>query len=118
MEKLQYPDTKKVDQIDDYDGTIVSDPYRWLEDSNSGQTKEWIKKQNDLTQGYLEDIPQKSKIRQRLKELWNFPRAYAPQEVSGMYFQLRNTGLQNQNVLYVMNSLEGERIVLLDPNLL
>jgi prolyl oligopeptidase len=58
MEKLQYPEIHKVDQIDDYHGTLVSDPYRWLEDSDSAATKEWIKNQNDLTQRYLQDIPQ------------------------------------------------------------
>jgi prolyl oligopeptidase len=116
MEKLQYPETRKLEQIDDYHGTLISDPYRWLEDSNSEETKRWISEQNKLTQYYLTDIPRKDKIRDRLTELWDFPRAYAPQKVNGMYFQLRNSGLQNQNVLYMMQSLDGEKSVLLDPN--
>ena len=118
MEKLRYPSVHKVNQVDDYHGTQVADAYRWLEDSNSAETREWIKSQNHLTQSYLKDIPEKDKIKKRLEELWDFPRAYAPLKVRGKYFQLRNTGLQNQNVLYVMDSLQGEKSVLLDPNLL
>ena len=116
MEKDQYPLTHKVDQVDNYHGKLVADPYRWLEDPNSAQTKEWIDNQNELTQKYLGDIPDKNSIKQRLTELWNFPRAYAPLKVNGKYYQLRNTGLQNQNVLYMMDSLEGEKSILLDPN--
>ena len=116
MVKVQYPETRKVDQIDNYHGTIVADPYRWLEDPNSAETKEWIKKQNQLTQSYLADIPEKNKIKERLKELWDYPRAYAPHKVNGRYFQLRNTGLQNQNVLYVMDTLVSEGSILIDPN--
>lgn len=116
MEKLHYPYTKKVDQIDDYHGTLVSDPYRWLEDTDSTDTAEWIKAQNELTQSFLSDISAKDHIRQRLTELWNFPRALAPVKVNGRYFQLRNTGLQNQDVLFVMDLLNGEKHVLLDPN--
>ena len=116
MEKIQYPLTHKVDQVVNYHGTLVADPYRWLEDPNSAQTKEWIDNQNELTQKYLGDIPDKNSIKQRLTELWDFPRAYAPLKVNGKYCQLRNTGLQNQNVLYMMDSLEGEKSILLDPN--
>ena len=116
MEKIQYPLSHKIDQVDNYHGTLVADPYRWLEDPNSAQTKEWIDNQNELTQKYLGNIPDKNSIKQRLTELWNFPRAYAPLKVNGKYYQLRNTGLQNQNVLYMMDSLEGEKSILLDPN--
>jgi prolyl oligopeptidase len=116
MEKLHYPKTRKVEQIDDYHDTLVSDPYRWLEDVSSPETKDWIDEQNMLTQSFLEDIPAKNRIRKRLTELWNFPRALAPHKVKGRYFQLRNTGLQNQDVLNVMDSLEGEKRILLDPN--
>jgi prolyl oligopeptidase len=116
MEKIQYPPTRKVDQVDNYHGKLVADPYRWLEDPNSAQTKEWIDNQNELTQKYLGDIPDINSIKQRLTELWDFSRAYAPLKVNGKYYQLRNTGLQNQNVLYMMDSLEGEKSILLDPN--
>ncbi|MBK5109059.1 MAG: hypothetical protein JJE12_13050, partial [Anaerolineales bacterium] len=81
MEKIQYPQTHKVDQVDNYHGKLVADPYRWLEDPNSAQTKEWIDNQNELTQKYLGDIPLKNSIKQRLTELWDFPRAYAPLKV-------------------------------------
>jgi prolyl oligopeptidase len=118
MKKIQYPKIQQVDQVDEYHGTLVADPYRWLEESNSADTKEWIKQQNHLTRSYLEDIPEREMIRKRLEQLWDFPRAYAPLKVSGKYFQLRNSGLQNQNVLHVMDSLEGEKKVLLDPNIL
>ncbi len=116
MAKLQYPSTKMIDQIDDYHGILVADPYRWLEDSDSPDTKSWIKAQNELTQSFLSDIPAKKRIHERLKELWNYPRALAPVKVNGRFFQLRNSGLQDQDVLYVMNSIEGEKKVLLDPN--
>ena len=116
MEVLQYPDVPTVDQVDDYHGTPIADPYRWLEDANSPETKAWIESQNQLTQSFLEDIPSKEHLRKRLTNLWDYPRALAPQKVGGKYFQLRNSGLQNQDVLYWMDSLDGERRVLLDPN--
>jgi len=116
MEKLHYPNTKNINQIEDYHGTLVSDPYRWLEDTDSTDTAEWIKAQNKLTQSFISDLPTKDHIRQRLTELWNFPRALAPIKVNGSYFQLRNSGLQNQDILFVMDSINGEKQVLLDPN--
>lgn len=116
MENINYPKTHTIDQVDDYHGTLIPDPYRWLEDSNSAATKEWITKQNQVTQHYLDDVQEKDRIQKRLEQLWDFPRAYAPHKVNGMYFQLRNSGLQNQNVLYMMDSLDGDRSVLLDPN--
>ncbi len=116
MERLHYPETPTVEQIDDYHGTLVSDPYRWLEDTNSAETETWIKAQNLLTQTYLEDVSSREDIRKRLTELWDYSRAFAPLIVKGRYFQIRNTGLQNQDVLYTMDSLDGEKRILLDPN--
>ena len=116
MVKIQYPASRIEEQIDDYHGTFVADPYRWLEDPNSAETREWVDNQNQVTQEFLQDISQKSEIKKRLTELWNFPRAYAPYKVKGKYFQLRNSGLQNQNVLYSMETLEGDKSILLDPN--
>lgn len=118
MVKIQYPVSRIDKQIDNFHGTSVADPYRWLEDPNSPETRAWVEEQNRITQAFLQDIPQKSEIKKRLTELWDFPRAYAPYKVKGKYFQLRNSGLQNQNVLYLMESLEGAKSILLDPNIL
>lgn len=116
MEKFKYPDTHTVDQIDNYHGTLVPDPYRWLEDNNSAEVRKWISDQNKLTFDLIQSIPGRDAIRERLAELWNYPRAYAPRRIGGIYFQLRNSGLQNQDVLYVSKTLDGESAILLDPN--
>ncbi|MFN2291913.1 MAG: prolyl oligopeptidase family serine peptidase [Anaerolineae bacterium] len=116
MSKWVYPQTKTIDQVDDYHGTLVADPYRWLEDPDSAETRAWIQAQNALTFEYLGRIPERDQIRERLTELWDFAKAWAPVKRGGRYFQLRNTGLQNQDVLYVMDSLDREPRVLLDPN--
>jgi prolyl oligopeptidase len=116
MNKFHYPETRKVDQSDEYHGVRVADPYRWLENTSSSETKAWIEAQNQLTHSFLADIPARDRIRERLTELWNYPRALAPVKVKGRYFQLRNSGLQNQDVLYVMDSLGGQKRLLLDPN--
>ena len=92
---LTYPPTKTIPHTDDYHGTRVADPYRWLEDLDSPETRAWIAAQNELTNAYLAPIPQRKKIRARLTELWNFPRVNAPFKRGGRYFQFRNTGLQN-----------------------
>ena len=116
MVQLTYPLTAKVDQVDDYHGTQVPDPYRWLEDTYSPETNAWIEAQNKLTFTFLEAVPERGKIQARLTELWDYPKASAPFQRSGRYFQFRNTGLQNQDVLYVQESLDGEGRVLIDPN--
>lgn len=114
--KLDYPETKKVDQVDDYFGTKVADPYRWLEDDNSAETKAWVEAQNEVTFGYLKTIPEREKIKERLTELWNYEKYSAPFEQGGKYFYYKNDGLQNQYVLYVANSINDAGRVLLDPN--
>ena len=96
---IEYPTTKKVDQIDDYHGTKVSDPYRWLEDDNSAETKAWVEAQNKVTFAYLNQIPQRAKIKARLTELWNYEKYSAPFKVGGKYFYYKNDGLQNHSVL-------------------
>ncbi|HSF80918.1 MAG TPA: prolyl oligopeptidase family serine peptidase [Anaerolineales bacterium] len=118
MAKITYPHTSTVPQVDDYHGIQVPDPYRWLEETDSPETKAWIEAQNALTFGFLEQIPARQHLRQRLKELWDFPKAWAPVRRGKHYFQLRNTGLQNQNVLYVMEGPGEVGRVLLDPNTL
>jgi prolyl oligopeptidase len=115
---LSYPDAKKVDQTDDYHGTRVADPYRWLEDANSAETKAWVDAENKVTQTYLAQIPQREAIRQRLTQLWNYERYSVPFKEGGRYFFNRNDGLQNQAVLYTMKSLKDSPRLLLDPNTL
>lgn len=115
-QSIQYPKTKKVEQVDDYHGIKVADPYRWLEDANSQETKAWIEEQNKITRVYLDNIPQRDKIRKRLTELWNYEKYSAPFRRGDKYFYLKNDGLQNQSVLYVADSLRGEGRILLDPN--
>jgi prolyl oligopeptidase len=118
MSELKYPFTRKTDQVDNYHGTRVADPYRWLEDVDAPETLEWIMSQNALTFAYLEQIPARAQIRQRLTNLWDYARAQAPHKRGGRYFQLRNSGLQNQDVIVVLDSLESEPRWLLDPNTL
>ena len=115
---ISYPKARTVEQTDDYHGTPVPDPYRWLEDVDSPETLEWIKQQNELTISILEKIPQREAIKKRLTELWDFAKVWAPLKKGERYFQERNSGLQNQSVLYVMESLNSEPRVLLDPNTL
>jgi prolyl oligopeptidase len=114
--QLTYPNARIVDQTDNYHGTLVPDPYRWLEAVDSPETLEWIRQQNELTFSILEKIPARQKIKKRLTELWDFAKAWAPYKKGKWYFQQRNSGLQNQNVLYIMGTPKGERHVLLDPN--
>jgi prolyl oligopeptidase len=113
---LTYPVTKKGTQTDNYHGTQIADPYRWLEDANSAETKEWVTAQNKVTQAYLGQIPQREAIRQRLTKLWNYERYSVPYKEGGRYFYSRNDGLQNQAVLYTMADLSETPRVLLDPN--
>jgi prolyl oligopeptidase len=116
MKKFDYPNSRMMDQVDDYHGVQVSDPYRWLEDTESPETRAWIEAQNELTFSFLRAIPERQKIKERLTELWDYPKAWAPLKKGSRYFQLRNSGLQNQDVMFVMNSLDDPGRVLLDPN--
>lgn len=113
---LPYPNTKKVEQIDDYFGTKVVDPYRWLEDDNSAETKAWVDEENKVTFDYLSKIPFRGKVKDRLTQLWNFEKLGTPYKKAGMYFTFYNNGLQNQSVLYVQKNLSDPRTELLDPN--
>jgi prolyl oligopeptidase len=115
---LTYPKAKTVDQVDDYHGVKVSDPYRWLEDTDSPDTKSWVEEENKVTFSYLDQIPYRASVRNRLLKLWNYERFTAPQQQGGRYFYEHNNGLQNQNVLLVAESLNDEPRVLLDPNTL
>jgi prolyl oligopeptidase len=115
---LAYPKAKTVDQVDDYHGTKVADPYRWLEDTDAADTHDWVEAENKLTFSYLDQIPYRGAIRERLTKLWNYERFTAPFQQGGRYFYQHNNGLQNQNVLLVAESLNAEPRVLLDPNTL
>lgn len=112
----QYPYTRADDVVDDYHGTLVADPYRWLEDTSAPDTREWIEAQNGVTNRYLDRLPGRGVLRERLTELWNYERYSAPFKEGGHYFYFRNDGLQDQSVLYIQDSLDGEARVLLDPN--
>ncbi len=114
--KLTYPETKKVDVVDDYFGVKVADPYRWLEDDNAEDTKAWVEAQNEVTFGYLGRIPYRPKIKERLTEIFNYPRYSSPRRVGEHYFFTKNDGLQNQSVWYIQKGLDGEPEVFLDPN--
>src|SRR5215469_7083399 len=116
--KLDYPKAKLVDQVDDYHGTKVADPYRWLEDTDSADTRAWVEAENKLTFSYLDKIPYRPAIRARLTKLWDYERFDVPEQQSGRYFYQHNNGLQNQNVLLVADSLTAEPRILLDPNTL
>ena len=116
MPTLSYPAPPTTDQVDDYHGHRIADPFRPLEDSDAPATREWIAAQNALTDRVLGSSAGRDAIRRRVAELWNFPRAGAPWRRGDRWFQLRNTGLQDQNVLWTADDPEGEGSVLLDPN--
>lgn len=113
---IQYPETKKENISDDYWGTQVIDPYRWLEDDRSQETEDWVIAQNQLTHSYLEQIPCRDKLRERFTDLMNYPKYSYPQKINNKYYFYKNDGLQNQSVLYELDSLTAEPSVLLDPN--
>lgn len=113
---LNYPTTKRGDVVDDYHGTQVPDPYRWLEDPDSEETRQWVEAQNKVTFGYLDQIPQRKWLRERLTKLWNYERHGIPFKRGGRYFFRHNTGLQNQDVLFWSEEIHAEPTVLLDPN--
>jgi prolyl oligopeptidase len=114
--KLQYPDTPRSDHSDEYHGVRIADPYRWLEELDSPETRAWIEAQNRLTFSYLAQNPSRPQLRRRLQELWNFERFTLPVKRGGRYFYTRNDGLQNQNALFVQEGLDGQPRLLLDPN--
>jgi len=116
--RFAYPVTAKTNVVDNYHGTLVPDPYRWLEDDNSPATKAWVEAQNQVTFAYLNAIPGRDALRARLTRLWNFERYGVPFQAGGRYFFTRNDGLQNQSVLYTADRLDAEPRVLLDPNTL
>ena len=115
---LTYPATRKVDQVDDYHGTPIADPFRWLEDDTSAETKAWVDAQNLVTFGYLDQIPSRDALRARLTELVNYPRHSAPLVKRHWHLFTKNDGLQNQAVYYLQEGEAGTPVVLIDPNTL
>jgi len=116
--EIEYPDAKKADTVDVYFGREVADPYRWLEDDNSAETAEWVEAENKITFEYLDKIPFRQQLKERLTEIWNYPKYRVPFKRGDKYFIQKNDGIQNQDVLYMMRSLDAESEVLLDPNTL
>jgi prolyl oligopeptidase len=113
-----YPVARKSDQVDDYHGTKVADPYRWLEDLDSAETAKWVAAENKLTFDFLNSIPRRAAIKERLTRLWNYEKFGVPMKEGSRYFYTRNSGLQNQSVLYTVTSLDAEPRMILDPNTL
>ena len=114
--RLQYPQARRSDHVDTYFGDKVADPYRWLEDVDSPETKKWVEEENKLTFGYLATIPERDWVHKRLTDLYNYERYSAPLEVHGHIFYGHNTGLQNQSVIFHQEGANGTAKVFLDPN--
>jgi prolyl oligopeptidase len=113
--QIKYPQTKKIDKVDSYFETIISDPYRWLEDDRSTETADWVKAQNQLTFGYLNSIPFRNAIKERMEILWNYEKVSAPFKEGKYTYYYKNNGLQNQSVLYRKDAAGTEELFL-DPN--
>lgn len=115
-QRITYPNTAKVDHTDEYFGTTISDPYRWLENDTAQNTEAWVQAQNAVTNAYLDKIPFRNAIKNRLTELWDYARYSAPYNKGKYYIFSKNDGLQNQSVVYYQQGLTGEAKVLIDPN--
>lgn len=114
--QITYPTAKKVNQEDNYFGTIIKDPYRWLEDDNSAETTKWVNEENAVTESYLSQIPFRQKVKDELKSMWNYTRYGSPFKEGDYYYFYKNDGLQNQAVLYRQQGLDAEPEVFIDPN--
>ncbi len=115
---FKYPQTKKDKTKDNYFGHEIKDPYRWLEDDNSAQTKAWVKEQNRFTENYLSKIPFRTKVKSELESMWNYEKYGTPIKEGRYYLYYKNNGLQNQSVLYIQEGLQGESTEFLNPNTL
>ncbi len=116
LNRLKYPETAKVEQVDNYFGTQVADPYRWLEQDTAAKVMEWVKKQNEVTNNFLNQIPFRESFRKRITDFINFPKYTIPIRIGDFYVYSRNSGLQNQNVFYLQKGLDGTSVELIDPN--
>src|SRR5688500_3058457 len=115
--RLSYPATARGSQVDDYHGTRIADPYRWLENTESPETKAWVEAQNRLTFGWLATVPERPALRERLTQVWNYPKHSVPTKTGDRLFFYENSGLLNQSILYVKDGNRPAR-VLIDPNTL
>lgn len=115
-QKFVYPTTRKDDVSDMYFGKSIPDPYRWLEDDNSPETKKWVEEQNKFTNQYLSKIPGRERIHKRLSEVWNYAKYSTPFKKGKYFFHYKNDGMQNQSVLYIQDDLDDDARVLIDPN--
>lgn len=115
---MKYPETKKDSTKDNYFGTTIADPYRWLENDTSAETKAWVDAENKVTQNYLEQIPYRADFKKRLTDIWNYPKETAPFKVGEYYFFTKNDGLQNQSIWFIKKGLAGKEEIFLDPNTL
>lgn len=118
IKRNNYPVARKSGQVDNYHGVMVADPYRWLEDLDSDETRSWVDAENKLSFGFLEAIPARSVIKDRITKLWNYEKFGVPFRQGNRYFYTRNSGLQNQSVLYTVTSLDAQPQLVLDPNTL
>ncbi len=116
QDSFQYPESRTVDHVDVYHGVEVKDPYRWLEDLDSEETRAWVEAQNRLTFGYLEKLPNREELRARLEELWDYEKFGTPRKWGERYFFSHNSGLQAQSVIFRLDTLDGEPVEVLDPN--
>ncbi len=116
--KLTYPPARHAEQVDDYHGEKIADPFRWLEDDNADETKAWVEAENKITSAFLDAVPERARLKERLTKLWNYERFGTPFQQGGRYFFTRNSGLQNQRVLYMSDRHEAPPRVLFDPNTL
>ncbi len=114
--QTSYPNSRKSDQVDDYHGVKVADPYRWLEDDNSAETKAWVEAQNKVTFDYLNKIPYRAQMKKRLEDLANYPKYSAPNRKGDYFYFYKNDGLQNQAVLYRQKGLDAVPELVMDPN--
>src|SRR5512140_2424186 len=112
----KYPAAKKGTVVDNYFGTKVADPYRWMEDLDSPDVKSWVDAENAVTSKYLEGLPVREELRKRITELWNFPKVSVPRFEGGRWFYTRTSGLQRQSVVYWRDSMGGADNVAIDPN--
>ena len=116
LAQIQYPVTRKTEKTDDYHGTLVADPYRWLEDDNSEETRNWVQEQNRVTFSHLEKIPFRESWKNRMLEVSNYEKFTAPFRKGDYFYYYRNNGLQNQSVLYRTRGLNGKEELVIDPN--